>query len=143
MRRVISIAIVGVLAACGSSGGSEKASYVDAAMKGYKDAPASTKDVMSESEARCLVEGMVDIIGVDNLKKNGIKPDDLNSNDSPFTKLGNDVSKEQATEVASLDHGRHVLQLHGRGDLADEGQLEPVQQARREAGSVPVRQDPR
>lgn len=105
MRRLLVVAIVGVFAACGSSGGSsnEKSAYVDAAMEGYKSAPASVKDVMSESQARCLVSGMVDIIGVDALKKADVTPADLKKSDnSPFEKMGKDLTAAQATAVAAL-----------------------------------------
>lgn len=105
MRRVMVVAAIGVLAACGSSSGgsAEKASFVDAAMKGYEDAPASTKEVMSESEARCLVSGLVDIVGVDNLAKADVKPSDLStSTDSPFSTLGQDMTTQQANDAASL-----------------------------------------
>jgi hypothetical protein len=110
MRRLVLIAIVGALAACGSSGSgssgggssSEKNAYVDAAMEGYAKAPASVKSTMSESQARCLVSGMVDIVGVDRLSEANIKPGDLKSGDSPFATIGKDITPAQATAVAAL-----------------------------------------
>lgn len=105
MRRFMLVALVGVLAACGSSSssGSSKTAYVDAAMKSYSSASASTKEMMNESQARCLVSGLVDIIGVDELEKADVKPSDLEkSGNSPFTALGKDMTAAQAGDVASL-----------------------------------------
>lgn len=107
MRRFMLVALVGVLAACGSSsgssGGSGSSEYVDAAMKSYDSAPAETKAFMNKSQARCLISGMVDIIGVDSLEKAGVKPDDLSKNgDSPFKAVGKDMTAAQAGDVASL-----------------------------------------
>ena len=110
MRRFVLVALVGVLAACGSSsgssgsgGGSGSNAYVDAAMKSYDSAPASTKAFMNKSQARCLISGMVDIIGVDALEKSGVKPNDLStSGDSPFKAVGKDMTPAQAKDVAGL-----------------------------------------
>lgn len=106
MRRFLMVAVVGVLAACGSSSGSSSSggsAYVDAAMKSYDSAPASTKAFMNKSEARCLVSGMIDIIGVDSLEKANVKPEDLSkSSDSPFKALGKDMTPAKATAVAGL-----------------------------------------
>ena len=106
MRRFMVIAIVGLLAACGSSsssgGGSGSDAYVEAAMKGYNDASSSVKDTFSRSEAECLVRGIVDAVGVEKLQSAGIEPKDLESGTSPFKSLSNDLTQSEAEDVASV-----------------------------------------
>jgi len=109
MRRFLVVAIVGILAACGSSGGgggdsssAEGQKYVDAAMKNYDKAPAQTKKAISESQARCLARGVVDAVGVDGLKSEGITPSDFESGSSPFSALKGKITKEQARAIAAL-----------------------------------------
>lgn len=111
MRRFLVLAMVGLLAACGSSGssssggsssGSGSDAYVDAAMKSYDDASSSVKDTFSRSQAECLIRGIVDSVGVDKLKSNGIEPGDLQKGNSPFESLSDDLSQSEAEEVASV-----------------------------------------
>jgi hypothetical protein len=111
MRRFLVVAMVGLLAACGSSGGSSSGgssggsdtdAYVDAAMKSYDDASSSVKDTFNRTQAECLVRGIVDAVGVDKLKSNGIEPGDLQKGDSPFKSLSDDLSQSEAEEVAAV-----------------------------------------
>ena len=104
MRRFLVIAVVGVLAACGSSGSSSSGSgaYVDAAMKSYDDASSSVKDTFTRSQARCLIQGIVDAVGVDNLKSHGVQPGDLQKQTSPFKSISKDLTQAQAEEVAAV-----------------------------------------
>lgn len=105
MRRVMVIVFVGLLAACGSSsssGSSGSGPYVDAAMKSYDDASGTVKDTFTRTQAKCLITGIVDGIGVDKLKSNGIEPGDLSKGTSPFKSLSNDLSKADAVRVASV-----------------------------------------
>lgn len=105
MRRFLVVAVVGVLAACGSSGGSSSSgsgAYVDAAMKSYDDASSSVKDTFSRSQARCLIQGIVDAVGVDTLKSHGVQPSDLQKQTSPFKSISKDLTQAQAEEVASV-----------------------------------------
>src|SRR6478735_5908214 len=103
MRRFLVVAIVGLLAACGSSSGSSSGgsgggtdAYVNAAMKSYDDASSSVKATFSRGQAECLIRGIVDAVGVDKLKSNGIQPGDLQKGNSPFTSLSNDLSQSEA-----------------------------------------------
>jgi hypothetical protein len=106
MRRFLVLAVVGLLAACGSSSGSSSGggtdAYVDAAMKSYDDSSASVKDTFSRSQAECLIRGIVDAVGVDKLKSNGIEPGDLQKGNSPFKSLSNDLSQSEAEDVAAV-----------------------------------------
>ena len=108
MRRFLVLAIVGLLAACGSSsssgsgGGGGSDAYVDAAMKSYDDAGSAAKETFSRSQAECLVRGIVDAVGVDKLKSNGVEPKDLEKGDSPLKSLSDDLSQSEAEEVAAV-----------------------------------------
>jgi hypothetical protein len=104
MRRFLVLAMVGLLAACGSSSNSSSGSdaYVDAAMKSYDDASSSVKDTFSRSQAECLIRGIIDAVGVDKLKSNGIQPGDLQKGNSPFKSLSDDLSQSEAEDVASV-----------------------------------------
>jgi hypothetical protein len=105
VRRFLVVAVVGVLAACGGGGGGGggSAAYVDAAMRSYDDADADVKEAISRDEAECLVQNMVDIIGVDNLEDAGIEPGDLDDADaSPFEALGDDMTEEQSAEIVDV-----------------------------------------
>jgi hypothetical protein len=109
MRRFLVVAIVGLLAACGSSsssgsgsGGSDADAYVNAAMKSYDDAGSSAKETFSRSQAECLVRGIIGAVGVDKLKNNGVEPSDLGKGDSPLKSLSNDLSQSEAEEVAAV-----------------------------------------
>jgi hypothetical protein len=107
MRRFVVITLVGLLAACGSSsgssgGGSDSDAYVDAAMKSYDDASDSVKATFDRSEAECLVRGIVDAVGVDKLEDAGVEPKDLESGDSPFKSLSNDLTQSEAEDVAAV-----------------------------------------
>jgi hypothetical protein len=104
MRRFMVIAIVGLLAACGSSGSSSSGSsaYVDAAMKSYDDASASVKNTFSRSQAECLIRGIVDAVGVDTLESHDIQPSDLQKDNSPFESLSKDLTQSQAEDVAAV-----------------------------------------
>ena len=153
MRRFVLVALVGVLAACGSSSGSSGSgsgsgsgsnAYVDAAMKSYDSAPASTKAFMNKSQARCLISGMVDIIGVDTLEKNGVKPNDLStSGDSPFKAVGKDMTPAQAKDVAGLITDGECFDFTDIVVKQVEEQLEqPVRQADQGPGPVLLRREP-
>jgi hypothetical protein len=104
MRRFMVVALIGLLAACGSSSSSSSggSAYVDAAMKSYDDASSSVKDTFSRTQAKCLISGIVDSVGVDKLKSHGIEPGDLQKGDSPFKSLSNDLTQAEAEDVASV-----------------------------------------
>jgi hypothetical protein len=104
MRRFLVVAVVGVLAACGSSGGSSSGSgaYVDAAMKSYDNASASEKGPFTRTQARCLIQGIVDAVGVDTLKSNNIQPSDLEKQNQPLQSLGKNLSQAKAQQVAGV-----------------------------------------
>jgi hypothetical protein len=83
MRRVVSgFAVIGLaLAACGGgdggdSGSSKGKEYVDAIMATFE---SEEEMPIPEDDARCVAEGMVDTIGVDELEAAGVTPDDIRS----------------------------------------------------------------
>jgi len=71
-------------------------------MKSYDDASSSVKDTFTRSQAKCLITGIVDSVGVDKLKSNGIEPGDLQKGNSPFKSLSDDLTQAEAEDVASV-----------------------------------------
>lgn len=62
------------LAACGDDGGGAAGPYVDALVADFED---DGEFPYGESAGRCLVEGYIDAIGVDELEAAGITPEEL------------------------------------------------------------------
>ena len=104
LRRSVVIGLVGLLAACGSSGSSASAGqpYVDAAMKSYDNGSSKTKDGFNRTQAKCAITAMVDAVGPDTLKAKGITPQDFAAKDGPFKAAGAKLSPVQAEKVAGV-----------------------------------------
>jgi len=105
-RRLTMIGICAALlfAACsssssGSASSGEGKKYVDA-MLADKSNNDLTKD-LSSAQAKCLAQGLVNIVGVDTLKKAGVTPSDF-AGDGADSKLKGKISKDQAGQVADL-----------------------------------------
>jgi hypothetical protein len=99
------VATVSLVAGCSSgssnsSSGASKQDYVDAAMKTYDP---STLPV-SKAQARCLVGGVIDVVGVDKLHSLGITPKELAQGD-PFESLGKKLSTEEAGKLSDVMFG--------------------------------------
>ncbi len=104
MRRFLVVAVVGMLAACGSNSGSSSgkgADYVDAMMKSYDGSQSGVKDVLDRSQAKCIAEGTVDAVGVDTLDSAGVTPKDLSSGDA-FSTIGKKLSVSQAKDLVEV-----------------------------------------
>ena len=105
-RRLTMIGLCAALlfAACSSSSNngassSEGKKYVNAmlAAKGKNDL---TKDLTND-QAKCLADGLVNIVGVDTLKKAKVSPADF-AGSGADSKLKGKISKDQAGQVADL-----------------------------------------
>ena len=140
MRRFLVVAVVGVLAACGSSGGSSSSgsgAYVDAAMKSYDDASSSVKDTFSRSQARCLIQGIVDAVGVDKLKSHGVQPERPAEADLAVQVAQQGPHAGAGRGGRERDHRRQVLQLRRhRGEAGLAVGLQPVRSADQDAGAL-------
>jgi hypothetical protein len=101
------IAIVGLLAACGSSGGASSSGQG----KEYSDAIATqlrkgdSGDVFSKSQANCLASKMVDVIGVDKLKSAGLTPSKISSTNDSFKAVGQKLSPSEANDLVDVIAG--------------------------------------
>jgi len=108
MRRFVVIALVGLLAACGSSGGGSSSS---GAGKDYADAIAAkirsgdSGKVFTQSQADCLAKGMVDVIGVDKLDSAGLSPDKISSSNDSFKAVGTKLSESEANDLVDVIAG--------------------------------------
>jgi hypothetical protein len=110
MRRFLVVAVVGVLAACGSSGGGgggassgDGQKYVDA-ISAKMRAGASGK-VFTKTQADCLANGMVDVIGVDKLNAAGLSPSKISSSSDSFKAVGQKLNADQATQLVDVIAG--------------------------------------
>jgi hypothetical protein len=109
MRRVMVIAIVGMLAACGSSGGGGSSSSGEG--KDYADAIAaklrsgSSADVFTAKQADCVANGMVDVIGVDTLNSAGLTPSKISGSGDTFDAVGKKLSESEANDLVEVIAG--------------------------------------
>ena len=104
MRRFVLVALVGMLAACGSGSSSSSGSggkYVDAMMKSYDTSNSGVKDVLSRTQAQCIAEGTVDAVGADTLDSAGLSPSDLSKGDA-FTTIGKKLTVSQAKDLVDV-----------------------------------------
>ena len=104
MRRGFALVIlVGLLAACGSSGSSASADeqkYIDAMMKSYDASDA--KQTLSRGQAKCISERFVKTVGVAHLKAAKLTPADLAKKDNGFTAVGRTLTRDEAEQVAGI-----------------------------------------
>ena len=107
MRRVMVVAIVGMLAACGSSGGGSSSG----AGKEFSDAIAakmrsgSSGEVFTKAQADCLAKGMVEVIGVDRLQSAGLTPSKITSSSDSFKAVGEKLSESEANDLVDVIAG--------------------------------------
>ncbi len=104
MRRFLVLAVVGMLAACGSSGSSSNgkgADYVDAMMKSYDGSTSGVKDSLNRTQAECIAKGTVDAVGADTLESAGVSPKDLSSGDA-FSTIGKKLTLSQAKDLVDV-----------------------------------------
>jgi len=103
MRRLTALVLSGFLlvtASCGDDDGgegdlsSEEQEFVDAAMAEYDAEEAAP---LTEDDARCIVQSMVESVGVDRLDELGITPEQFGSqDDAPFPE---GLTEEEANGV--------------------------------------------
>jgi hypothetical protein len=105
MRRFLVVALVGMLAACGSSSSSSSSGkggeYVDAMMKSYDTSNSGVKDVLDQKQAKCIAEGTVDAVGADTLESAGLSPSDVSKGDA-FSTIGKKLSVAQAKDLVEV-----------------------------------------
>ncbi len=106
MRCVVTLIVAGVVALVGcnsdASTSDPRVPYVDAAMESYDRAPAALKQVMRRSEARCLIDGMVEAIGVARLRSRGIMPKDLDRGAVPFAAVAAGLTAAERDQISRL-----------------------------------------
>ena len=104
MRRAFALLmLVGLLAACGSSGtdtSKAEQKYIDAMMKSY-DASAA-KATLNRQEARCLSERFVATVGVKKIKAADLTPADIAKNENAFAAIGQKLTRTEAEHVADV-----------------------------------------
>lgn len=106
MRTPSALAAIGAtavltLAACGDDGGGAAGPYVDALVADFEsggDFPFETAD------ARCLAEGYIDTVGVDELEAKDITPEELAATDDPAA-LGLEFGEAEANGFADTIAG--------------------------------------
>ena len=70
-------------------------------MKSYDS--GDSKDVFSETEARCVSEGVVGAIGADKLEAAGVTVSDVAADEgNPFEAIGKELSASEAEDVVSV-----------------------------------------
>lgn len=93
-------ALLSIVAACGGDDG-DAGPYVDALVAEFEaedDFPFETE------QARCLAEGFVDTVGVDELEENDITPEELAGSDDPSA-LGLELGEDEANGFADTIKG--------------------------------------
>jgi hypothetical protein len=98
------IVAVAVVSGCGGGGGSEdtEAAYAAAIGESMR-ASAGDEFPVSESEARCVGDGFVNIVGVETFEDAGISPDDIRQDpDRDLDELIADPTPEQADDLVDV-----------------------------------------
>jgi hypothetical protein len=132
VRRSIPLLITIALAtaACGGGDGDgKKAEYVDAIAATFTNDESLS---VSDDDAACLAEDMVDVIGVDRLEDAGVEPAEIaaDEDNEEFQKVAEQLSEAEANELVDVifdgdcvDFGAIMAEsilADASGDISDE-----------------------
>lgn len=93
VKRVLSISMIALLAACGSGSGSNRAALVDSLASGLQKSSIDVKP----SEAKCVAEDILNVVGVDTMQK--INDADPKGQHEALKALGKNLSTKQVGQV--------------------------------------------